>query len=104
MAKEEMQRRGIEVSDEQIREFIPTLSPVRKAKGVEIKKTDADLHQEAKQKLTKLLAASLAPRYSLYAFRHSWATQMSRLIPHVPLSGQQHQAAQHCQQRTVWFG
>ena len=32
------------------------------------------LWAEAKRKLTNRRAAKLAPRYSLYALRHSWAT------------------------------
>lgn len=74
MAKEEMKRQGIFITDRDIAEFIPKLSPTRKRKGELVKKTAAELRREAKTKLINRLATSLAPRYSLYAIRHSWAT------------------------------
>ena len=74
MGKEAMKRDGKYVSSVEITEFIPSLKPTRTTNGVKRKKTDAELRCEAKVKLTSRLAASLAPRYSLYAFRHSFAT------------------------------
>ena len=74
MGMEEMQRRGEIVSDEPIAAFISTLCPTRTSKGRVIEKTKAELREEAKRKLTYKRAAQLAPRYSLYALRHSWAT------------------------------
>jgi len=74
MGKEEMQHRGEELSDEQIAELIPTLKKTRTRKGSVVDKTAAELREEAKRKLTYKRAAQLAPRYSLYALRHSWAT------------------------------
>ena len=74
MGKVEMKRLGYHVREEGIAELIPTLNPRRKSKGIELQKTEAELRCEAKAKLTKKLAMSLVPRYSLYAFRHSFAT------------------------------
>jgi integrase/recombinase XerD len=74
MGKEEMQRLGVKVSKAEIAEFIPTLSPTRTNRGEAVEKSPAELRCEAKRKLTQRRASELAPRYSLYALRHSWAT------------------------------
>lgn len=74
MGRDEMRRRGETIADKQIEAFIPTLCPTRVAKGRVLEKTKAELREEAKGKLTNKRAAQLAPRYSLYALRHSWAT------------------------------
>ena len=74
MGKEEMIRRGVAVSTDDINAFIPTLSPTKQRRGVTVKKTKAELRAEAKRKLRHKKAAELTPRYSLYAIRHSWAT------------------------------
>ena len=39
-----------------------------------VAKTAAELRHEAKRKLTYKMAQESAPKYSLYALRHSWAT------------------------------
>jgi len=75
MGKDEMKKRGLEITEKQIAEKIPTLSPTRKSRGKVIQKTKADLRCEAKRKLTFRLCIDITPRYSLYALRHSWATQ-----------------------------
>ena len=69
-----MQRRGEEISGERIVARVKTLAKTRIRNGEKTAKTQAELRCEAKRKLTKKRAAELAPRYSLYAFRHSWAT------------------------------
>ena len=74
MGKDEMRRRGEQIPAKVIAELIPTLSPTRTRKSVVVSKTPAELRCEAKRKLTFKRAAQLAPRYSLYALRHSWAT------------------------------
>ena len=74
IGKKEMQCQGRRVAEDAVAELIPTLKPRRRSKGVERAKTEAELRCEAKAKLTKKLAMTLAPRYSLYAFRHSFAT------------------------------
>lgn len=74
MGQQEMQRLDITISDTEIADLIPSLSPTRKSRGEVIDKTAAELRCEAKRKLTHRLANELAPRYSLYAQRHSWAT------------------------------
>ena len=49
-------------------------SPTKKERGVERDKRPAELREEAKGKLFKRMARKVTPRYSLYALRHSWAT------------------------------
>ncbi len=74
MGKEEMKRSNICVSIEDIQSFIPTLRTTKTVNGRERKKTVAELRCESKRKLTQKLAAQYAQRYSLYALRHSFAT------------------------------
>jgi integrase len=74
MGKLEMKKRGLAVSTAEIEKFAKRLRPTRVSNGVTIEKTAAELRYEAKQKLTYKLAATLVPRFSLYALRHSWAT------------------------------
>lgn len=74
MGKDEMKRREEEIPVQQIEQFVKSLSPTKTHHGIEKAKTAAELRCEAKRKLTFRRAAKLAPHYSLYAFRHSWAT------------------------------
>lgn len=74
IGKQLMLERGHSVSDEAIDQLIPTLAPTRKLKGKILKKTPVLLRQEARRKLSNRLACSLAQRWSLYAIRHTWAT------------------------------
>lgn len=78
MGKKEMKRQGIEIDSKAIAEFIPSLSPTRTKKGRTIAKTPSELKCEAKRKLTHQQAKKLATRYSLYAIRHSFATNALR--------------------------
>ena len=63
------------VKSYRINRQIPKLKASRTIGGMEIKKTDKQLLGEARSKLTDQLACRIAPRYSLYALRHSWATR-----------------------------
>ena len=74
MGKEEMDRLGKDIPKEEIAAFAVTLKPTKRRNGATVRKRDAELRCEAKRKLTYKLASELAPRYSLYALRHSWAT------------------------------
>ena len=74
MGKEQMAIREEMISDEDVAALIPTLKKTKTTRGKTVKKSPADLRCEAKRKLTYKRAAELAPRYSLYALRHSWAT------------------------------
>jgi len=74
MGKEQMTIRGETISDEAIAALIPTLKQTKATRGKTIEKRPAELRCEAKRKLTYKRAAELAPRYCLYALRHSWAT------------------------------
>ncbi len=70
-----MKQQELSVPTEEIDGLIPQLKPTKRSRGRVIAKTEPELRMEAKTKLTNQLAASLAPRYSLYALRHSWATR-----------------------------
>jgi len=74
MGKAEMQRQGITISADSIAQLIPSLSKTRRVKKKVVPKTPAELREEAKRKLTHRRAHEIAPKYSLYALRHSWAT------------------------------
>jgi len=78
MGKEAMAERGIVITDNQINALVSQLNPVKKSCGRERQKSAAELKCEAKTKLTHKLAAESAPRYSLYALRHSFATNALR--------------------------
>ncbi len=75
MCQNEMKERGIEITPQQIAEKIKTLSQTKKSCGKSVPKTITELRVEAKRKLIAKLALELTPQYSLYALRHSWATQ-----------------------------
>jgi integrase len=77
MGRQAMQREGLTVSDDSIAQLIHSLRPTRVERGVERLKRPAELRHEAKSKLSKKLACSLAPRYCLYHIRHTW---MNRLL------------------------
>jgi len=74
MGKAILQVDGTEPSEREIKEFSRTLAPTKHEKGVERPKRPAELREEAKGKLFGRMARRQAPRYSLYALRHSWAT------------------------------
>ncbi|TWT37442.1 site-specific tyrosine recombinase XerC [Posidoniimonas corsicana] len=74
MGKQRMRELSVRIPEAAIAKRIKTLRPCRVSGGREVAKTPAVLREEAKQKLTALEAKNHAPRYSLYAFRHSWAT------------------------------
>ncbi len=72
--KLEIKKRSLEIADKDIAALLPKLRKTRKQKGKVIDKTEKVLRSEATRKLTYKLSKSLAPRCSLYALRHSWAT------------------------------
>ncbi len=57
--------------ESQVQEFARALKPCKQSGQP---KTKAVLMHEARKKLTRLEAMKLAPKYSLYTLRHSWAT------------------------------
>lgn len=74
MGKAIMKERGLHVTDEEVDAFVKTLKPEKTVRRVMRKKTDSELRQEARRKLTNKLARSFAPKWCLYTLRHSWAT------------------------------
>lgn len=58
----------------EVEAFAKTLKPTKREKGIERAKRPAELREEAKCKLFQRMAKKVAQRYSLYALRHSWAT------------------------------
>ena len=74
MGRAEMERRGEAISEEEIERLAKTLSPTERVKGKTVKRPHWKRRGQARRKLQSLRAQELVPRYSLYAFRHSWAT------------------------------
>lgn len=74
MGNRKLQDDKKEPSEKEIAAFTKTLAPTKTEKGVKRSKRPAELRCEAKRKLTNRMAKKVAPRYSLYALRHSWAT------------------------------
>ena len=74
IGKEMLKKENRGPSEREIAKFIKTLKPTKTVKGVKREKRPAELRCEAKRKLTERKAKQVAPRYSLYALRHSWAT------------------------------
>lgn len=54
--------------------MLQRISKTRTEKGKLVQKSERERLTEAKRKLRYRKAAELGPRYSLYALRHSWAT------------------------------
>jgi integrase len=74
MGQEAMRSAGESIPEERILAMVSRLEPTKTVKGRVVEKRPAELRGEAKRKLTYKRARELAPRYSLYALRHSWAT------------------------------
>jgi integrase len=69
-----MIRKDLRVSENEIEIERSKLKTTRKLFGKDVPKSNSELRCEAKRKAKKRFAKSLAPAYSLYALRHSWAT------------------------------
>ena len=74
LGKRELKRTGEVIDERKIARFAKTLSPHRIVKGKTVSKSHSELLCEARRKLTDRRARQLGPRHSLYALRHSWAT------------------------------
>ena len=74
MGQAMMATTGETISDQVISHFATSLKPTKLVGGVTRSKTESELRAEAKRKLTVKRCRELVPRYSLYALRHSWAT------------------------------
>lgn len=74
MGKLVLESAGVEPTQEQIAQRIKTLNTTKTVKGVKKEKSPAELRSEAKRKVISKMASEAAPRYCLYALRHSWAT------------------------------
>jgi integrase len=66
-------RKYLAVDDADAREFMKTLSPVKRSGRA---KTRAELLGEARRKLTFKAAKELGPNYCLYDLRHTWMNRM----------------------------
>lgn len=75
MGQAEMRIQEIDISDDEVAALVGTLKPTRESKGITVRKTEAELLKEARKKLRYKITRELAPRYSLYRIRHSWATR-----------------------------
>jgi integrase len=74
MGAEVVKQRGETVLECEIKTFSKTLAPTCTVRGKTVKKSENDKYLEARTKLRYRLARRFAPKYSLYALRHSWAT------------------------------
>lgn len=74
MGKKAIKEREVIFSEEEIKLTEATISPTRLVKGKEVKRTKAELRTHAKAKLVRAKCKELVPSYSLYALRHTWAT------------------------------
>ena len=72
--KQIREQRSLLPTEEEIETLAATLAPTCRVKGKTFKKTTGLLKQEARRKLKIKMACNLAPRWSLYAIRHTWAT------------------------------
>ena len=70
--------RNLEPTAQEVGVLADTLKQTCVRKGVEFSKSAAELKCEARKKLRGRVARSLVPHYSLYALRHSWATNALR--------------------------
>ncbi len=75
MGKEHLRAEKYVLNEDEIAAKIATLCKTRKSHGVSQQKSASELREEARAKLLNKKAAERAPRYSLYALRHSWATK-----------------------------
>ncbi len=69
-----MQHRGTEITNLEVDDFCKSLSKHHIKGGERHEKTLSDLKCEARRKLIQRRARDLAPSFSLYTLRHSWAT------------------------------
>lgn len=67
-------RKYLDVDDDVVAEFIKTLNPLKQSGKA---KSEAELRNEARRKLTYAKATTLGTKFSLYAIRHTW---MNRLL------------------------
>lgn len=67
-----IKKKGLAVSDDEVREFAATLQPQRKVRGKTVAKTERELLNEARRKLTYKLACRHASKVCLTNFRHTW--------------------------------
>jgi len=75
MGRQEMKRRKVDAKPTEVRKLVRALRPTKSDHGAVVKKTKAERLYEARAKLRKKLACSLAPKYCLYHIRHTWTTR-----------------------------
>ena len=73
-----MKEKGISISKADVEKCIACLKTHKKTKGELVQKAPGELREEARKKLRYKRASELAPKWSLYALRHGWATQALR--------------------------
>jgi integrase len=78
MGKTEMKRRRVKVDEREVMSLATNLKAELTIRGTTRLKTDAERRCEARRKLTQRMSREFAPRYSLYALRHTWATNALR--------------------------
>jgi integrase len=73
MGRQAMHEQGLDVEEPDVRQLARQIAQVRLANG-RAPQAEFDLQCEARRRLRNKLAVRLAPKYSLYVLRHSWAT------------------------------
>jgi integrase len=69
-----MRGEELHVEEAEVTKLAATLRRRQTVRGQVVEKSESDLAMEARRKLRNRLASELAPKYSLYVLRHSWAT------------------------------
>lgn len=74
MGMETFRREKVPLNEREVAGLVARLNKTRRERSMQVEKSTCELVAEARRKLRYRRAAALAPRYSLYALRHSWAT------------------------------
>lgn len=72
MGKDVLRKEGFKLGEEVIAQRIATLRPTRRSRRRLVKKSPAELREEARRKLLSKEAKQHAPKYCLTVIRHSW--------------------------------
>jgi len=67
---------GKQLDQATVAAFAATLKPTRRVKGKDVPKAEAELRQEARNKLRYREAVKHAPKFCLYTLRHTWMNRM----------------------------
>ena len=72
MGKAVLGKDGMQIPEKDVSDLIRRLNPLRHSNGKAVRKSQAELLDEARRKLRNRLASQHAPKYCLTLLRHSW--------------------------------